>query len=142
MLCVDSVHSTHYCCLCFFSGYLIPHCRQALTHYSICRSIILVYFPYNGSHRSSHHKKIHTRPHTSPRYHTAVYPTAVYPTAAFLASPASSVYHTMAAARGIDDILSVPSTIALWLWQLSAEWSFQLTFDCHTAAVLLHTNRL
>ena len=39
----------------------------------------------------------------------------------FLAPPASSVYHTMAAARGIDDIWQHQRLRLMLLWRLSAE---------------------
>ena len=78
------------------------------------------------SHRSSHHQThthTATRPHTHTRYHTAVsykalalawlsllFLLAASQRGAFLVPLASSVYHTTAAARGIDPML--PTTAA------------------------------
>ena len=81
---------------------------------------------FNRSHRSSHHQThthTATRPHTHTRYHTAVsYKVltlawlslllllAASQRGAFLVPLASSVYHTTAAARGLDPLL--PTTAA------------------------------
>ena len=81
----------------------------------------------NRSHRSSHqqtHTHTATRPHTHTRYHTAVSYNKALTLAwlsrllllaasqrdAFLVPLASFVYHTTAAARGIDPML--PATAA------------------------------
>ena len=80
----------------------------------------------NRSHRPSHHQThthTATRPHTHTRYHTAVSYKALTlawqsmllllaasQRGAFLVPLASSVYHTTAAARGVDPML--PTTAA------------------------------
>ena len=85
----------------------------------------------NRSHRSSHHQThthTATRPHTHTRYHIAVSYKALTlawlslllllaasQRGAFLALLASSVYHTMAAARGLDPMLPTTAASAIAL---------------------------
>ena len=89
------------------------------------------------THRIAHPttKYTPTRPHTHTRYHTEVsykaltlaWPSLLWLLAAsqrgaFLAPLASNVYHTTAAARGIDAILQTTATPVV-AWRLSAECS-------------------
>ena len=100
----------------------IPQLKNSVEKFNTCF--------LNRSHRSSHHNQTHThtatRPHAHTRYHTAVsykaltlaclsllLRLAASQRGAFLVPLASSVYHTTAAARGIDAMLPTTAAVAL-----------------------------
>ena len=103
------------------------------TGYSSRKSQLNFFFTFffNRSHRSSHHQThthTATRPHTYTRYHTAVPYKALTLASlsqllllagsqrgAFLVPLASSVYHTTAAARGLDPMLPTTAAAAVAL---------------------------